>query len=918
MNSGVELKKKTPDLGPVLGGFAGSNGTTAAGLYPVNLRCTGLGVVSLAKRQSAIVKQLLLLLGLCGLALSSASAQTVINQQTPLPLPSSALFRGEVGNAPADGTVQGMNPPLFKWLYMENGTMTQSSDLRTFRFQLSTSADFSSPYWDIVCSNNFYNFVPPITNSDGSTFTGTCYWRIIYMDGAHSMNIATGDVHNFTLSTSATNWDRSMLADQNYLMSVGQQHPHMLFWQTNLSSVSAFMRTANWTTPGANMTSTTNLSAWFMTQPWWNSSSLTNLPSILTAAQGCAEVAFSYYMSGSNKVWDMNGAANTLNWYATEWMRRGMDRLDGYQADPGTMYYLALSYDWLYPFMTPAQRANVLHMMERTAQYYAYDDGWWFLCDPPATNGIYTNTLTVPYYSDAKIGSSHSRYDSSMGLVLTEAALGESSVMRELFPLFMNYSMAQFDPYQGDEGRGYSEQSNFKVDRQFAAALISTIVFRDAKLWQNPLYFNMGKFFAYWEPTGLRTVMDPWGDLGYGVVSAWYNTRYYDLALLTGSGEFLRQFRRTAAFPHGGADSMPIVIDAFMPYYYQTPLEQDWSDNSFLDIEKGWAISGLYPPSNWAAFTNGVGFAFQARPAGSRIEHSSFTDGQIDLWAYGASLTVGGGNNYVKHPMYYNGLFVDGIGVMNPQSPPVDSWYSRITAFTNTSSFTYVAANLTKAFNRSNYNTGGLGNWTYQFYTYATNTRPYIADVQRHIVFPHKKYLVIYDQMQATKPAQFQWLWHIWEPTSSVNPTTGSFTYTSTNLYGGTPVKVYVQHIVDPTLLGFNNVVGTNLSKYNPFTGENYYGQDGDTGPFWNSSVWVYNKTPVANWHFLTVIYPVKVGDSAPIITRIDDYTVKVVKGGVTDTINFSSTGGSAPPTVSLTLQAGPSPPQNLRVEPTQ
>jgi hypothetical protein len=170
--------------------------------------------------------------------------------------------------------------------------------------------------------------------------------------------------------------------------------------------------------------------------------------------------------------------------------------------------------------------------------------------------------------------------------------------------------------------------------------------------------------------------------------------------------------------------------------------------------------------------------------------------------------------------------------------------------------------------------------------------------------------------MQTTKPAQFDWPWHIWEPTSVVNPSTGSFTYTSTNQFGGTPVKVYVQHIVDPTLLGFNNVVGTNLSKYNPFTGENYFGQDGDTGPFWNSTVWVYNKTPVTNWHFLTVIYPVKVGDSAPIITRIDDYTVKVQKGGVTDTINFSSGGGT--PTVSLTLQAGPSPPQNLRVEPVQ
>jgi len=60
----------------------------------------------------------------------------------------------------------------------------------------------------------------------------------------------------------------------------------------------------------------------------------------------------------------------------------------------------------------------------------------------------------------------------------------------------------------------------------------------------------------------------------------------------------------------------------------------------------------------------------------------------------------------------------------------------------------------------------------------------------------------------------------------------------------------------------------------------------------------------------------VKAGEVAPIITRLDDYTVKVQKGGVTDTIGFSSTNGT--PTVSLKLQAGPSAPQDLRIQPAQ
>jgi hypothetical protein len=109
-------------------------------------------------------------------------------------------------------------------------------------------------------------------------------------------------------------------------------------------------------------------------------------------------------------------------------------------------------------------------------------------------------------------------------------------------------------------------------------------------------------------------------------------------------------------------------------------------------------------------------------------------------------------------------------------------------------------------------------------------------------------------------------------------------------------------------------MAGTNLCKYNPFTGENYLGLDNDTGPFMNNVIWANNNTPTNNWHFMTVIYPVKWGDAPPIITRIDDYTVKVQKGGTTDTINFAPSGYQ--PTLTLQLQAGPAPPQNLRIGP--
>jgi hypothetical protein len=58
----------------------------------------------------------------------------------------------------------------------------------------------------------------------------------------------------------------------------------------------------------------------------------------------------------------------------------------------------------------------------------------------------------------------------------------------------------------------------------------------------------------------------------------------------------------------------------------------------------------------------------------------------------------------------------------------------------------------------------------------------------------------------------------------------------------------------------------------------------------------------------------VKWGDAPPTITRIDDSTVKVQKGGISDTISFSQAGYQ--PSISLQLQSGPAPPQNLRIGP--
>jgi len=207
---------------------------------------------------------------------SAAGAMARIGPESLLSLPSSALWQGFVGNTPADGSLQNLNPPLFKWTYMEDPTQSDKNVTRAFRFQLSTNPNFSSFVWNILTSNNFYNFLPPITNSDGSIHTGTNYWRVIYLNSDATVNLATGAMHHFSLAANATNWDRSMLGDPNYLISVGQQHPHMYFFATNRDAVSQFVRTSVWPSTAFGWVNQTNYAFQVIAQSWWNSPTIAN------------------------------------------------------------------------------------------------------------------------------------------------------------------------------------------------------------------------------------------------------------------------------------------------------------------------------------------------------------------------------------------------------------------------------------------------------------------------------------------------------------------------------------------------------------------------------------------------------------------------------------------------------------------
>ena len=250
---------------------------------------------------------------------STFAAQVTIGPEAQVSLPSSAKFSLFVGDAPDDGSVQTVNPPVFKWIYDSDPWTVGYPNMRlqTFRFQLSTDPNFTTKVWDIVTSNNFYNCLAPITNANGSTFTGTCYWRVIYMDGTLNV-IKPGPTHTFTLAPNATPWDRSFYGTTNFTMGFGSQHPHMFFTPANRASMAAFLHTN--AAPGFSWLQITQICQQTITSPWWNSDSFTN-QNPANLAEYVAYVCLTYQID-SNAVLKAANPGQMVSRLASNFIRR--------------------------------------------------------------------------------------------------------------------------------------------------------------------------------------------------------------------------------------------------------------------------------------------------------------------------------------------------------------------------------------------------------------------------------------------------------------------------------------------------------------------------------------------------------------------------------------------------------------------
>jgi hypothetical protein len=812
----------------------------------------------------------------------TASAQIRIGHEAQVALPTSAHYSGTVNIRPGNGEIVNLNPPIFSWFYVSN-ILKASWDSGTrweFQFQVSTDKTFTNNIVNKRTPSNLYNTLAPFTNADGSIYTKPLFWRVGYVTPGGATNLWS-QTNSFTVSSNAAAWDRSMLADEDYLASKFT-HPHLLFNAATRPAVYQFSQTNN-PSDWALLMAYHNIS---MGAAWWtNSAPWSTTDSSVLSRTLMLGSTLTYWALSQNPAVTNHLAANYqrfVDWFLA--VHYEFEDYGGNGSQPWALHCLVLGYDWLYPILNTQQKSNAVFAIQRTARFYNRNAFWstraisghWEL-DP---TGAYNEPRLIPWYNSPRTGTSHQWRDSAIVSLLAAAAYGEGGDAREFFDLWINYMIGRTHFTGGfaaiNQGRGYAS-----VSVRGGGIIWNTVafmsVFPEAQLNRIPTLNGFADWFSRLTPPGYRGTHGMFGDGGDGVTpnftAYWNSVDFRDLALLTRSGEAWQAHLNEKAFGPSTSDTYFYQIPS--TYTVWPPPAPKTNSNAKAFLEDGWVIASTKPGNAIDAFTNGLGFIFVARPRGTEGGHSINCDGGVEMWAYGAKVTDSGAWNldpYGYRPEAQDTLFVNGQGVQvnssygNYSAEPILPWYSRIAAYKTSADFTYALGDITPAFTNA-YNP----------------QKANVLKVRRHVLFSRTgKYFMLYDELATRNPSTFHWQWHVLQPTLR-NLTTSGFVYSSTNRLR----QSITNHIFHASSgLAFDNMTGASALK-NPFTGVTYT----DAGdPFRRANaLWFRNATQATNFNFLSVIVPQEPGKSAPSFTRLDNHTVAVTYDGVTETNTFGT-----------------------------
>ena len=867
----------------------------------------------------------LLLGSISGSVSAVAAGLNQIDREALLPFPANAVWSGIINFRPGTNENVTLNPPRFSWYYTPDPANNNTDSLvREFQFQCAYDPGFATLVVNVRTDVNFYNFLAPFTNSP-------VYWRVGYINAETGATNVWSQTRSFTIAAGAVTWDRSRLADTNYVAQRGQ-HPHMFFNATNRAAVASWVTNNNL----PDWVKLTTDASTAVRSAWW-----TNVAANDLAAYEIMKVAFIWqmthdpYLTGPSV--DVAAALERVAlWYTAEGKWRQDFVFGGVNARVSRS--LGLGYDWLYEIMTPTQRANVLAAIRLGCQFWgkAY---WWTYPKVDALGngdptGNYAGGAIVNRWKGFLMGSSHGYVNALDQMTAAFAAYPEDPDVRQFMIRWLHYLIGKTVWAGGEEGynqgRLYNSDNLFKSYPGSLGALHHTIeaqtIFPEIQFNKNPFWHTNADWMARMYPLGLTATHQPWGDTGFGDIRIWQDRSIgRNLALFTGNGTVQKLHQNEIALRAsvGFTTDSQTLEELLVSFHFQTPaVPTNTMSLARAFPTEGWVFGSSQPPDTTDCFTNGVGFIFQARPRGTENGHSHNSDLSFEMWAYGAGITEASGayTRYGKLPHSHYSLFIDGMGRYQPPYPH-EPYYGRIVAFTNASDYVFCGAEATAGYPRRAFEPGGDLQTVPYCYDMAKGPLYYVKKVQRHILFPRRKYFVIVDTLETDKPARFQWVYQVpdlytnrggvlradlragtrAQDMLTLNTNTVRFGYRVSNVgpnnfYQTTTAQVDVQvaHVCGLSDLQVWDMVGTN-ARSNPITGDNYWNLDNDSlDPFpRRHTIWVGNRTPATNWCFVTVIYPVRAGEPAPLIVPRNNYSVGVTNGAEGDLITFDP--GSVP-----------------------
>jgi hypothetical protein len=798
----------------------------------------------------------------------------VIDDGCKLPDDERESYSRYVNFRPADGAVVHLNPPRFSWPYLPD-TVPESTSVpeQIFTFQISSTQDFSDVHMEGKdVPYNFYNALPALGSPSARK---KWYWRVGYNVGMKDERWSS--IRSFIIDEDAIVWDRSVLADPD-LASIG--HPRILFNSNTLGDI----RLLKDSHPESKVIAegVRERADEVMSSSWWrkfpekddvDSKELGR--DYFHMAHDMLVVAFAYILFEDPKYLECKERFLRM----ASWEKGGYaspEAAGGRTEDATqTNEFLALFFDWFYNDLSDEERQIMINSLEWRIDHIVNEFSWRRREDG-----------THHPHSVSLICFSHGFEALMDTLPACLAAYEHSQIARDAFHLGVNYLMGITNGFgfeEGwNEGSGYG---NSKMGWLMNATIYFDTAIPGIDFSKNPFYRTIGDFFCRIAPVGLQHTSFGNGGFRQSRIHSNRARNFRELAYLTGDGRFLTNRKQT--FKMQGRENRPYYhhpwVEYVLPYYYERLQESVEDSGTKLFKIAGWVTVDSELPSLYDDHKDAVGMIFHCRPRGG-YSHSFFNENAFDIFAYGQVIAHGGGttdnqDKYADQTMSHNSVLIDGVGQYQFRYWPlsqVGGRYHRvphdrvgyIAAFDETDDYVYWVGDATNAY----------------------ETIPYLKRFRRHVLFMKGKYFVIFDDLATDpdhEPSRFYWLYHIYPDASVGEGFIPSHLDKAEFKYQIGETHVKVKHIASSDDLTCEDRRGLD-GLINPVTGEDYR-EFGKGEVLFQHNIWVSNSTPTNEFRFLVVVFPYRDGDPEPMITALDDMTVRIQYGSETDTISYDA-----------------------------